>query len=260
MLADIERTADVSDAISRGIYRRAPFGDDVLIPFLHKFLRIDVAREGIHIVVFAVVPLKRKHLMQEITAFLIADTVEERCLPIIERLGKTAVNLMRRIRHGEGLRKIRLPGENIAVTELRVAEGDDLLDACHHLACDGRPVAALFILVVVCRLNGLCLEGLLNILHTGECVLRGVHPRKPCLHAALIPLVLALGDVVAQVTRIVHGVVGGTVQFAAVALLHEFGFIVFQFVEIFLIALYRVIAADADCHGSHLTFQPCRYY
>ena len=38
-------------------------------------------------------------------------------------------------------------------------------------------------------------------------------------------------------------------QLAAVALLHEFALRIVQFVQIFLIPLHHIVAADADCHA-----------
>ena len=196
--------------------------------------------------------------MQEIGAVRVACIVKEGCLTIIERLGETTIARLFLIRDGEWLAQIRLTRKDVAVAELGIAERNDLLDLRLHLARNRGPVAAVLILVVVRALNRLRLERLLDVLHARQCRLGCVHPRDARLNAVLITIVLAFGDVVAQVARVVHGVVRGAVELLPVALFHEFRLGVVQLIQIFLVALNHVVAADTN-HRSSLTFRqrPC---
>ena len=145
--------------------------------------------------------------MQEVRAVVVARVVKECRLPVIQGLCKAAPAHIRLARHRERLLEIGLPGEDVAVAELRVAERDDLLHPGLHLARNGGPVAAFFILIVVRALDRLCLECLLDVLHAGECRLRRIHPRDPGLYAALIAIILALGDIIPQIAGIVHRII-----------------------------------------------------
>ena len=183
--------------------------------------------------------------MQEIRTVVVAHIVEKVRLTVIERLCHTTVFRVIGTRYGKGLLEIGLSAKDIAVTQLGVAERDNLLDARLHLACNRRPVAALFILIVVCRLDCLRLKGLLNVLHRGKRALRGVHPRNTRLDTVLIAVVLPLGDIVAQIARVADGIIGRAVELAAVSLFHEPRLRIVKRVQIPLIALYGIIAADA---------------
>ena len=257
ILDEVRACRDVADTIRRR-YRRAPARDNVLVPLLHELFRIDVTRQRIEVVALAVTAVEGKHLVQEIGTVRVACIVKEGCLTIIERLGEATVTWYVLIRDGERLAQIRLPRKDIAVTELGIAERNDLLDLRLHLARNRGPVAAVLILVVVRALDRLRLERLLDVLHARQCRLGCVHPRDARFDAVLIAVVLAFGDVVAQVARVVHGVVRGTVELLPVALFHEFRLGVVQLIQIFLVALHHVVATDTN-HRSSLTFRqrPC---
>ena len=175
ILDEVRACRDVADTIRRR-YRRAPARDNVLVPLLHELFRIDVTRQRIEVVALAVTAVEGKHLMQEIGAVRVACVVKERRLTIIERLGETAIARLFLIRDGERLAQIRLTRKDIAVTELGIAERNDLLNPRLHLARNRGPIAAVFILIVIRALNGLCLECLLDVLNSRESRLCRVHP------------------------------------------------------------------------------------
>ena len=114
--------------------------------------------------------------MQEIGTVRVACIVKEGCLTVIERLGEATVTWYVLIRDRERLAQIRLPRKDIAVTELGIAERNDLLNPRLHLARNRGPIAAVFILIVIRALNGLCLERLLDVLNSRESRLCRVHP------------------------------------------------------------------------------------
>ena len=175
ILDEVRACRDVADTIRRR-YRRAPARDNVLVPLLHELFRIDVTRQRIEVVTLAVTAVERKHLMQEIGTVRVACIVKEGCLTVIERLGEATVTWYVLIRDGERLAQIRLPRKDIAVTELGIAERNDLLDPRLHLACNRGPIAAVLILIVIRALNGLGLERLLDVLNSRESRLCRVHP------------------------------------------------------------------------------------
>ena len=150
--------------------------NDVLVSFLHEFLRVDIPRQRVEIIRLAVAAVKSEHLVQEIRTVRVACIIKERCLTVVQRLCETAAERLFLIREGERLTQICLSGEDIAIPELRVAERDNLLDLCLHLARNRGPVAAVLILIIIRALNGLGLERLLDVLHRAECRLGCVHP------------------------------------------------------------------------------------
>ena len=184
--------------------------------------------------------------MQEVRAVVIAHIRKECRLAVVQRLCHAAMLEIGGAGHLERLAQIRLSRKDIAVAKLCVGEGDNLLNARLHLARDRRPVAPLLVLIVVRRLNRLCLERLLDVLHAGECRFRRFHPRDPRLDAVLIAVILTIGDIVAQEARVTDRVIGRTVQLAAVTLLHEFRLFVVDRVQISLVTLHHVVAANTD--------------
>ena len=216
----------VNDGI--GVLRRL-----VLVAILDEVLRVDIAVRRVQVVGIAIAAIERKHLVQATRTVRAALAAEVGGLLVIERLGEAALNLLRG--NGKRLRRIGLAGEDVAVALLGIAQGDELLNLGEHLL--GRGLHVVRRIRVIRGRHGLFLERLHDIGHADHGRIRVLHPRDSRTDVRLILIILAVRDIVAQVFRIAHGVIGRTMNLIAIALLHELTLALVCGVELFLVVI-----------------------
>ena len=205
----------------------------ILVALLHEVLRVDVAIRRVQVVGIAIAAIEREHLVQAARAIGTTLAAEVSGLLVIERLGEAALNLLRG--NGKRLRRIGLAGKDVAIALLGIAQGDQLLNLREHFLSRGLHIRRR--IRVVGGRHGLLLERLHDIRHADHGCVRVLHPRDSRTDVRLILIILAVRDVVAQILRIIHRVIGRTMQLHAIALLHELTLALVCGVELFLVVI-----------------------
>ena len=172
---------------------------------------------------------------------------------VVERLRHAARD--RLLREEERLREVGLPREDVTVSLLRIAQGDDLMQLRRHVLGDRIHVRIL--MRRLRRLDRLFLQRLEDVRHARDSAIRALHPRLARVDVLLVLLVLVLLRAVAHPVRVAHRIVRRTVQRLTVRLLHELCLVFRRGVQLFLIA--RDHLQTANPHLDHLTFPPSPY-